>query len=98
MRIVLVSCVFPPEPVVSSGTSVDVARALAARGHDVTVITPFPNRPAGRVYNDYRRTLFRRENTAEHFRILRCASTLSRRSSLLSRLAENVSFGIASSL
>jgi colanic acid biosynthesis glycosyl transferase WcaI len=93
-----VSCVFPPEPVVSSRTSFDVAQELAARGHDVTVIAPFPNRPAGKLYAGYRRVLFRREEAPEGFRIVRCAAFFSRRSSMLSRMAENVSFGIASSL
>lgn len=98
MRVVIVSCVFPPEPVVSSRTSFDVARELAARGHDVTVIAPFPNRPAGRIYAGYRRVPFGREIAQEGFRVVRCASLFSRRSSLLSRLAENISFGITSSV
>jgi glycosyltransferase involved in cell wall biosynthesis len=98
VKIVVVSCVFPPEPVVSSRTSFDLARELAARGHDVTVLAPFPNRPAGRLYAGYRRALLRRERTPEGFGIVRCASSLSRSSSMLSRLAENVSFGITSSL
>jgi glycosyltransferase involved in cell wall biosynthesis len=98
VRIAVVSCVFPPEPVVSSRTSFDLARELAVRGHEVTVIAPFPNRPGGRLYPGYRRVLFRREAAAEGFRIIRCASFFSRRSSLLSRLAENVSFGITSAM
>jgi colanic acid biosynthesis glycosyl transferase WcaI len=98
VRVTVVSCVFPPEPVVSSWTSFDVARGLAARGHDVTVLAPFPNRPAGRLYPGYRRRAFRRQVTPEGFRLVRCASVFSRRSSLLSRLAENASFGITSSL
>jgi len=98
VKIVVVSCVFPPEPVVSSRTSFDAARELTARGHDVTVVAPFPNRPAGKLYAGYRRAPFRREATTEGFRIIRCASLFSRRSSILSRLAENVSFGAMSSL
>ncbi|HEX9368806.1 MAG TPA: glycosyltransferase family 4 protein [Vicinamibacterales bacterium] len=98
VNLVVVSYVFPPEPVGASRTSFDLARELAARGHDVTVIAPFPNRPAGRLYAGYRRALFRREAAPEGFRIVRCASFFSRRSSMLSRLAENVSFGVTSSL
>ena len=98
MRIVVVSCVFPPEPVVSSRTSFDVARGLAGRGHDVTVVAPFPNRPGGKLYAGFRRAFFRGEAADEGFRIVRCASIFSRRSSLLSRLAENLSFGISSAL
>ena len=97
MKIIVVSCVFPPEPVASSLTSLDLARELAARGHEVVVLASFPNRPAGRLHNGYRRALFRRE-TAAGFRIVRCASFFSRRSSMFSRLAENVSFGMTSSL
>jgi glycosyltransferase involved in cell wall biosynthesis len=98
VKVVVVSCVFPPEPVVSSRTSFDVARELALRGHDVTVVAPFPNRPAGTLYAGYRLALFRREMAPEGFRIVRCASIFSHRSSMLSRLVENVSFGISSSL
>src|SRR5260221_533705 len=57
VNLVVVSYVFPPEPVGASRTSFDLARELAARGHDVTVIAPFPNRPAGRLYAGYRRAL-----------------------------------------
>ena len=97
MRAVVVAQVFPPEPVVSSRTSFDVAQGLAARGHDVTVLAPFPSRPAGRLYAGYTRALFRSEESGG-FRLIRCFSTLSKTSSLMSRFAENLSFGITSSL
>jgi glycosyltransferase involved in cell wall biosynthesis len=98
VKMVVVSCVFPPEPVVSSRTSFDVARELAARGHEVTVLAPFPNRPAGKLYAGYRRTLVRREAMPEGIRLVRFATSFSPRSSMISRLAENVSFGVVSSL
>jgi putative colanic acid biosynthesis glycosyltransferase WcaI len=94
----IVSVVFPPEPVVSARTSFDVARGLVERGYDVTVVAPFPNRPAGRVYAGHRRRLLRRERSDEGFTIVRCFSFLSRKSSIPSRLAENISFGITSSM
>jgi len=61
-------------------------------------MAPFPNRPAGKLYAGYRRALFRLEKATEGFRIVRCFSFFSRSSSMLSRFAENVSFGITSSL
>jgi glycosyltransferase involved in cell wall biosynthesis len=97
MRAVVIAQVFPPEPVVSSRTSFDVASGLAARGHQVTVLAPFPSRPAGRLYPNYARRLFHTER-ANGFRLIRCFSTLSSKSSLLSRSAENLSFGLTSSL
>ncbi len=97
MNIAIVSCVYPPEPAVSGRTSADVADALAGEGHDVTVIAPFPSRPSGRLHAGYRRS-WREASLANRVRLLRCFSTMSRRSTLPSRLLENVSFGITSAL
>jgi putative colanic acid biosynthesis glycosyltransferase WcaI len=98
VRVAVVSCVFPPEPVVSSRTSFDVAREMSARGHQVTVVAPFPSRPAGRLRKGFHRRLFTREQAAAGFSVIRCFSFLSPRSLLVSRLAENMSFGITSAL
>lgn len=94
MRVTIVSCVYPPEPIVSSRTSAEIANALAARGDEVTVITSFPNRPGGVLFRGYSRRPFRIEKGNP--RVIRCLGTLSRSSRLLSRLAENISFGISS--
>ena len=95
MRYTIVSCVFPPETTVSSRTSFDLAQALAAAGHEVTVIAAFPNRPEGRLYPGYRRGFMKRERSEAGFRIIRCFSVFSRRSTLLSRMMENLTFGIS---
>jgi glycosyltransferase involved in cell wall biosynthesis len=96
MRIIVISCVYPPEPVVSSRTSADIASALAARGDEVTVIAPFPSRPGGVLHPGFRRRFLSRQRGNP--RLLRCFATVSRSSSLVSRLAENVSFGITSAV
>lgn len=97
MRVTIVSCVFPPEPVVSAQTSAHLARGLQERGHTVTVVTGFPNRPAGEVYPGYRRRLFQR-STELGLGMVRCFATISRQSRFPSRILENVSFGITSSI
>jgi glycosyltransferase involved in cell wall biosynthesis len=97
MRAMIVSCVFPPEPVVSSRTSGDLARHLANGGHDVAVICPFPNRPNGKVFAGYSRRWRKREQL-DGAEVTRCFATISRRSTLASRLMENLSFGITSML
>lgn len=58
MKILLLTQWYPPEPqkVVS-----DVAESLRDRGHEVTVLTGFPNYPTGKIYPDYRLKLFQRE-------------------------------------
>ena len=51
MKIVIVSCVAPPEPVVAGRVNWDIAEMLADCGHDVTIITPHPSRPLGKHQN-----------------------------------------------
>jgi colanic acid biosynthesis glycosyl transferase WcaI len=95
VNVAVVSCVFPPEPVVSSRTSWDIASALHSAGHGVTVICPFPSRPEGKIYPGFRRR-WRARSTSAGVEVVRCFSTTSPRSSLASRFAENVSFGLSS--
>ena len=52
MRLAYVTQWFEPEPNIIKGLA--FVRALQAAGHDVTVITGFPNYPAGRLYPGYR--------------------------------------------
>jgi len=49
-KIVIVSAVFPPEPVVSANLSYDIANSLSER-NDVIVLSPKPSRPYGKNYN-----------------------------------------------
>ena len=45
MKAMIISCVYPPEPVVSSETSAQIAEGLLQNGFEGTVVAPFPNRP-----------------------------------------------------
>ena len=98
MRVLVVSAVFPPEPTISGRGSADIADALAGRGHAVTVIAPFPSRPGGRLYPGFRRRLFARSRLPSGVDVVRCFSTLSRQSTMGSRLLEWASFGITGGL
>jgi colanic acid biosynthesis glycosyl transferase WcaI len=51
MKIGIVSQWFPPEPAYLPG---DLADDLAERGHEVRVLTGFPNYPDGQIYPGYR--------------------------------------------
>ncbi|CAH0213472.1 hypothetical protein SRABI76_02325 [Microbacterium oxydans] len=51
MKVLIVSQYYPPEAV---PLPADLARGLAARGHQVKVLTGFPNYPTGRVFPGYR--------------------------------------------
>lgn len=74
-----------------------LARQLTADHHEVTMIVPFPNRPHGRLYDGYRRSLLGRSEELDGFRIRRCACWLiGRRRRAVSRLLENLTFGVSS--
>ena len=59
MKILYVSQYFPPEMGAPAARAAELARRWAESGHDVTVLTGFPNHPTGVVPPEYRRQ-FRR--------------------------------------
>ncbi len=61
MRILFLSQYYPPEPGAPAARISELARAWALRGHDVTVLTGFPNHPSGVIPEEYRGAILRRE-------------------------------------
>lgn len=61
MRILFVSQYFPPEPGAPAARTYDNCKRWAARGHEVTVLTAFPNHPEGRLHPGYRMKFFAKE-------------------------------------
>jgi glycosyltransferase involved in cell wall biosynthesis len=59
MRILYLTQWFEPEPHIIKGLK--FVRALQAAGHQVTVVTGFPNYPSGRLYPGYRLRSIQRE-------------------------------------
>ena len=98
LMVVIVSAVFPPEPMVSAQTSVQLAEALVSRGHSVHVLAPFPNRPKGQLFDGYKRSLYSTSAPEQGYAVTHCWSFFSPYSTMLSRFAENLSFGITSGL
>ena len=99
MKIIIVSAVYPPEPVVSARTSDYIAKEISKKYLcNITVVAPFPNRPSGEIFKGYHRRLIKHESIAKGILIKRCFSFISRKSNLLSRLLENLSFGISSGM
>ncbi|MFT5519472.1 MAG: colanic acid biosynthesis glycosyl transferase WcaI [Enterobacterales bacterium] len=58
MKIVFISQWYYPEP---DGRVSALAEGLVEKGHEVTVITAFPNYPQGKIYDGYKVSLFQRE-------------------------------------
>ncbi len=59
MKILYISQYFPPEMGAPAARAAELSRHWAAAGHEVTVLTGFPNHPTGVVPPEYRRQ-FRR--------------------------------------
>ncbi len=84
MNILIISAVFPPEPVVSAKLSFDIAEALAKQ-NIVTVLVPEPSRPLGYKFDNKRND--------NKFKIVQSNSFVCAKSSLIGRLRESYSFG-----
>lgn len=70
MKAMLISLYYPPEANSTALKISDLAQHLKEGGHEVTVVTGFPNYPDGVLHKGYRRTLLRREEV-DGVRVLR---------------------------
>jgi glycosyltransferase involved in cell wall biosynthesis len=94
MRILLLTQWFQPEP---NFKGLPFAKALIARGHEVEVLTGFPNYPGGTVYPGYRIRAWQRE-TMQGVAVTRAALYPSHDSSALKRILNYASFALSSAL
>lgn len=96
-RVLLISCVFVPEPVVSAQISGDIAISLINNGADVTVLAPRPSRPQGFDFTDFYHSgagAFYKE-FMPGVEVVHVPSRISPKSSFIGRLVESYSFGKA---
>lgn len=61
MRVLVVTHYYPPEIGAPQARLSEMAEQWAKAGHDVTVITGMPNHPTGRIPDEYRGAVYRRE-------------------------------------
>src|SRR5258706_5014691 len=94
MRILLLSQWCAPEPDVRI---YPLARALADRGHDVRIVTGFPNYPHGRIYPGYSQKLWQWEQH-DGVKILRLMLYPDHSHSSLKRALNYLSFALSASL
>lgn len=83
-RVVIISAVFPPEPVVSAMLSRDIASRLSV-DNNVVVLCPHPSRPAG--YN------FEKIKKETEYSVIHMPSFVCAESNLLGRMRESYSLG-----
>ncbi len=94
MRILILTQWFDPEPTFKG---LLFAKALRDAGHEVQVITGFPNYPGGKVYAGYR-VRWRRHEVMDGIPVLRVALYPSHDGSALGRVLNYVSFAASSTL
>ena len=87
-KILIVSCVFPPEVVTSASTSLDIANRLAQLGASVTVLCPMPSRS---VDIDWKYSIESSVN------VIHVPSFGGGRSTLM-KILENISFGLSAAI
>ena len=83
-KIVIISSLFPPEPVVSAYLSFDLAESLS-ENNEVTVLCPRPTRPNGYKFE-------KRESTSK-YEIIQLDSFAYPNSKILGRFRESYNFG-----
>ena len=94
MRILLILQFFQPEPMFKG---LEFAKALKALGHEVEVLTGFPNYPGGVVYPGYRLRPIKRE-IMDGIPVTRGYLYPSHDQSAIGRIINYISFALSSSL
>jgi len=94
MRVLLLSLYFDPEPYLKG---LSFAKELVRQGHEVEVLTGFPNYPGGKIYPGYRMRLVQRE-LMEGIPVIRVPLYMSHDSSGLKRMVTYLSFGLSAGL
>jgi colanic acid biosynthesis glycosyl transferase WcaI len=95
MRVLLVSQWFDPEPGATKG--LPFAKWLQSRGHEVEVLTGFPNYPGGKVYQGYRVRPMQRE-IIDGVSVLRVPLFPSHDKSAIRRVLNYSSFALSASV
>lgn len=94
MKILLLTQWFDPEPTFKG---LAFAKELKRQGHDVQVLTGFPNYPGGKIYEGYKLKLYQREEV-DGISILRVALYPNHDSSALKRIFNYISFAFMAML
>jgi hypothetical protein len=95
MKILIVNCVFDPEPVVSAQIGKSLVEKLVELKHTVTVISPYPSRPSGFQFEKKIKYLNKITEVVNipHLKELKLPSFVYPKSNPIGRLFEGISFG-----
>ena len=91
MNILFLSHYFPPEVNAPASRTFEHCREWVKQGHNVTVITCFPNHPNGVVYPGFKNKLLQKEHV-EGINVIRVWSFLAANEGFAQRILNYVSF------
>ena len=94
MRVLLLSQFYWPEERSAPANLAAVSEFLVRRGHEVTVVTGFPNHPFGRIYDGYR-LRWRQWDDVKGVRVLRLPLYPDHSLSALRRMMHYASFALS---
>jgi colanic acid biosynthesis glycosyl transferase WcaI len=97
MRILLLSDNYPPETNAGALRSGAHAEIWAAQGHDVTVVTSFPNFPEGKLFAGYRQKPFSRQRI-NGVTVIRVPTLIFPNAGTVKRIVDFVSFMVTGTL
>ncbi|MCG9885510.1 MAG: glycosyltransferase family 4 protein [Cyanobacteria bacterium] len=95
MKILIYSYNYAPEPIGIAPLMTELAEGLAARGHEVRVLTGMPNYPERQIHRAYRGKLYARERV-NGVRIDRCYVRVRPKLGLVGRMVLDGSFVLTS--
>ena len=97
MNILIINCLYFPEPVVSAQIGENLAVALSNEGNQVQVVAPYPSRPKGFKFEKKYKS--KKYSTKEIFNnnlsVIRLPTFIFPNSNPFGRLYESISFGVA---
>lgn len=97
MKVLVISHFFPPEMGAAAARLSGLSRWLADFGHEVTVITGFPNYPTGTIPAEYRKKLYVEEKIGE-LSVVRTWVYASPKRSSLRRMGNYLSFMVSATI
>ena len=97
MKILFLTDNFPPETTPPASRSYEHIREWVSLGHEVTVITSFPNFPFGKVYDGYKNKLWQVEDI-DGIKVIRVWTFIAENKGFLLRIIDFISFMFSSFL
>jgi glycosyltransferase involved in cell wall biosynthesis len=98
VKILYVSQYYPPEMGAPAARVSGLARAWAADGHEVTVLTGFPNHPTGVIPEEYRGPPYIRQEQDRGVKVVRAPIFAAPNKGVVARSISYLSFGTSASV